>query len=78
MSTGSILRQPIAIPATAANLGSHFLRTNPTELGAFNLPPSDFLSFLDELNRLLVVSPPVEVLGLAGDIVGLVPFATAQ
>jgi hypothetical protein len=77
-STASILQQSIAIPATAANLGSHFFRAYPIELGAFNLPPSDFLSFLDELNRLMVVSPPVKVLGLAGDIVGMVLLATAQ
>jgi hypothetical protein len=77
-STSPTLRQPIAIPATAANLGSPFLRAYPTELSVFNLPPSDFLAFLDELNRLMVVSPPVKVLGLAGDIVGLVPLPTAQ
>jgi hypothetical protein len=77
-ATAPALRQPIAIPATAANLGSPFLRAYPIELRAFNIAPPEFLSFLDELNRLMVVSPPVKVLGLAGDIVGLVPLATAQ
>jgi hypothetical protein len=78
ISTSSNLQQPIAIPATAANLGSPFLRAYPIELETHNISPSDFLSFLDELNRLVVVSPPVRVLGLAGDIVGMVPLATAQ
>jgi hypothetical protein len=77
-ATAPALGQPIAIPATAANLGSPFLRAYPIELRAFNIAPPEFLSFLDELNRLMVVSPPVKVLGLAGDIVGLVPLATAQ
>jgi hypothetical protein len=74
----SSLTQPIAIPATTSTLGSPFLRAYPIELEAFGIPTSDFLSFLDELNRLMVVSPPVRVLGLAGNIVGFVPSATAQ
>jgi hypothetical protein len=77
-SSDTSLQQPIAIPATSAALGSPFLRAYPIELEAYNIPAPTFLSFLDELNRLMVVSPPVRVLGLAGDIVGLVPLATAQ
>jgi hypothetical protein len=72
------LTQPIAIPATTTTLGSPFLRAYPIELEAFNISTPDFLNFLDELNRIMVVSPPVRVLGLAGDIVGFVPSATAQ
>jgi len=72
------LQQSIAIPATDKTLGSPFLRAYPLELQAFDFPPSTFLQFLDELNRVVVVSPPVRVLGLAGSIVGLVPEPTAQ
>jgi hypothetical protein len=72
------LQQPIAIPATAATLGSPFLRAYPIELESYGFSSQPFLSFIDELNRLMVVSPPVRVLGLAGDIVSLVPLATAQ
>jgi hypothetical protein len=72
------LQHPIAIPATSASLGSPFLRAYPIELEAYDLPSSVFLSFIDELNRLMVASPPVQVLGLAGDVVGLVPEPTAQ
>lgn len=72
------LQQPIAIPATGKALGSPFLRAYPLELQAFDFSPSDFLQFLDELNRIVVVSPPVRVVGLAGSIVGLVPEPTAQ
>jgi hypothetical protein len=57
---------------------SPFLRAYPLELDAFDFPPSAFLQFLDELNRVVVVSPPVRVVGLAGSIVGLVPEPTAQ
>jgi hypothetical protein len=72
------LQQPIAIPATSSSLGSPFLRAYPIELSAYNIPAPTFLSFLDELNRLMVVSPPVKVVGLGGDIVSMVPLATAQ
>lgn len=72
------LQQPIAIPATSAALGSPFLRAYPIELEAYHLPAPTFLSFIDELNRLMVASPPLRVLGLAGNIVSMVPLATAQ
>ncbi|KAF2030064.1 hypothetical protein EK21DRAFT_112357 [Setomelanomma holmii] len=72
------LQQPIAIPATSTNIGSPFLRAYPHELEAYGISAPAFLQFLDELNRAIVVSPPVAVLGLAGDIVGMVPLATAQ
>ncbi|KAF1995230.1 hypothetical protein P154DRAFT_526513 [Amniculicola lignicola CBS 123094] len=72
------LLQPIAIPATSTNLGSPFLRAYPPALEAYNIPVPTFLQFLDELNRAIVVSPPLQVLGLAGELVGIVPLATAQ
>lgn len=74
-STSSL---PIAIPATDSALGSPFLRAYPPSLAHYSITPSTFLSFIDALNRILVVSPPVRVLGLAGNIVGMVPLATAQ
>lgn len=37
-----------------------------------------FLQFLDGLNRAAVASPPIQVLGLAGNIVSMVPLHTAQ
>jgi hypothetical protein len=72
------LDQPIAIPSTSPSLGSPFLRAYPPSLAPYNLPAPVFLSFLDELNRLMVLSPPLRVLGLAGSIVSMVPLATAQ
>lgn len=44
----------------------------------FSITRDLFLQFLDHLNRTAVASPPVQVLGLAGNIVGMVPLQTAQ
>ncbi|KAJ9616888.1 hypothetical protein H2200_000608 [Cladophialophora chaetospira] len=70
--------KPIAIPATVAKYGSPFLRAYPPSLATYSIPPEMFLSFLDTLNRVAVKSPPLQVLGLAGNIVGFVPSAAAQ
>ncbi|KAI1331894.1 hypothetical protein F5Y16DRAFT_359526 [Xylariaceae sp. FL0255] len=72
------LQQLIAIPATAATLGSPFIRAYPPVLESFNISRGSFLDFLDGLNRVAVQSPPLQVLGLAGNLVGFVPLATAQ
>jgi hypothetical protein len=74
----SQLTKPVAIPATNARLGSPFLRSYPPSLANYALPPEVFLRFLDNLNRVAVASPPLQVLGLAGTITSFVPLATAQ
>ncbi|KAF7556220.1 hypothetical protein G7046_g6367 [Stylonectria norvegica] len=72
------LRQLIAIPATSAKLGSPFLRAYPPVLAEFDISSDTFLEFVDHLNRVAVASPPLQVLGLAGNIVGMVPLMAAQ
>ncbi|KAI1127395.1 hypothetical protein F5Y10DRAFT_242964 [Nemania abortiva] len=72
------LRKPIVIPATAASLGSPFLRAYPLSLEAFGISRREFLDMLDGLNRVAVQSPPLRALGVAGDILGVVPLGTAQ
>ncbi|KAJ4423083.1 hypothetical protein N0V82_002212 [Gnomoniopsis sp. IMI 355080] len=72
------LVKPIAIPATSAKLGSPFMRAYPPHLESYGVSRTNFLGFLDELNRSAVASPPVQVLDLAGNIVGFVPLQTAQ
>lgn len=73
------LQKPIAIPATSSKLGSPFLRAFPPVLEErYGLPRQTFLRFLDDLNRATVASPPVQVLGLAGSIVSMVPLQTTQ
>ncbi|EWZ40736.1 hypothetical protein FOZG_09367 [Fusarium oxysporum Fo47] len=37
-----------------------------------------FLRFLDDLNRAAVASPPVQILGMVGGIVSMIPLHTAQ
>ncbi|KIX07422.1 uncharacterized protein Z518_02075 [Rhinocladiella mackenziei CBS 650.93] len=72
------LSQVIAIPATVSRLDSPFLRAYPPALEAFSIPMSTFLNFLDNLNRVAVTSPPLQVLATAGDIVSFIPETTAQ
>ena len=74
----SMSQKPIAIPATNPKIGSPFLRAYPPVLMNYKLPKESFLTFLDNLNRIAVASPPVQILGLAGNIVSFVPLATAQ
>ncbi|KAI0860834.1 hypothetical protein F4860DRAFT_477868 [Xylaria cubensis] len=71
-------QKPIVIPATAASLGSPFLRAYPPSLEAFQIQRGEFLEVLDGLNRVAVQSPPLQVLGLVGDVIGAVPEGTAQ
>lgn len=68
----------VAIPATGHKIGSPIMRAWPPALEASGLSKDDFLQFIDRLNRVTVSSPPIQVLGLAGNIVGMVPLATAQ
>ncbi|KAI0150815.1 hypothetical protein GGR57DRAFT_514074 [Xylariaceae sp. FL1272] len=72
------LQRPIAIPATAPSIGSPFLRAYPPNLEKAGISRERFIDFLDGLNRVAVQSPPLQVLALAGDIVGFVPLGTAQ
>ncbi|KAI0548176.1 hypothetical protein F4679DRAFT_551530 [Xylaria curta] len=72
------LQKPVIIPATAASLGSPFLRAFPPSLEAFQIQRGEFLEVLDGLNRVAVQSPPLQVLGIVGDVIGVVPEGTAQ
>lgn len=72
------LLKPIVIPATSHKLGSPYLRAYPSILSTYGISKETFLEFLDKLNRVSVASPPVQVLGLAGNIVSFVPLHTAQ
>lgn len=78
VASGGELEKIIAIPATSSKLGSPFLRAYPPALNSFGIPQDVFLQFLDHMNRVAVASPPVQVLGLAGNIVGMVPLHTTQ
>ncbi|OAA67765.1 hypothetical protein LEL_10388 [Akanthomyces lecanii RCEF 1005] len=68
----------IAIPATSKKLGSPFLRAFPPALQRYGISRDCFIQFIDRLNRATIASPPIQVLGLAGNIVSFVPLQTAQ
>lgn len=72
------LEKLIAIPSATSALESPFLRAYPPSLAEFSISASEFLHFIDTLNHVGAKSPPLQVLALAGDIVGLVPLATTQ
>lgn len=72
------LAKPIAIPATSHSLGSPFLRAYPPELEAYGIDRETFLGFLDNLNRVAVVSPPLIMLSVACNVAGFVPEPTVQ
>lgn len=77
-SRSSRLPKPIAIPATTAKVGSPFLRAYAPCLANHALPAEVFIRFIDDLNRVAVASPPLQVLGLAGTVVGFVPMPITQ
>ena len=78
ISTSTRLTKPIAIPATTSELGSPFLRCYAPILAHYDLPRDIFLRHLDNLNRVAVANPPLQILNVSSQLVGFVPLATAQ
>lgn len=64
----------IAIPATDTPLDSPFLRAYPPSLQRYELPQEPFLSFLDELNKVISTSTPLQVLDATGGVLNAVPI----
>lgn len=77
-SRSDLSTKPIAIPAINTKFAAPFLRAYPPILRNYNLPEEIFMPILDRLNQISAASPPLQVLGLAGGIVGMVPLATTQ
>lgn len=69
----SHLDTPIVIPQTTPGAGNPFTRAYSPALSGTNISPSTFLTFLDTLNVCYAQTPPLQVLDLAGGIVGMVP-----
>ncbi|KAK7212868.1 hypothetical protein V2G26_020046 [Clonostachys chloroleuca] len=76
METGMPFRLHITI--SALKLIVAHPRAYPPSLGHLHISKDLFLGFIDQLNRVSVASPPVQVVGLVGNLVGMVPLATAQ
>lgn len=64
---------PIVIPQTTPGAGNPFTRAYSPCLSDSNISLSTFLTFLDTLNVCFAQTPPLQVLDLAGGIVGMVP-----
>lgn len=68
------LDKPIAIPAIEDSFDSPFLRAYAPILKRYGLPRESFLSFLDQLNKAISSSPPLQVLDATGGILSLIPL----
>ncbi|PLB46486.1 hypothetical protein P170DRAFT_217005 [Aspergillus steynii IBT 23096] len=66
--------KPIAIPAVGPSSNSAFTRAYAPILTDYNLPRESFLSFLDQLNKVVAASPPLQVLDATGGILQSVPI----
>ncbi|KAH8690519.1 hypothetical protein BGW36DRAFT_264533, partial [Talaromyces proteolyticus] len=65
----------IAIPALHSSFDSPFIRAYaPILRQKNNLPRESFLTFLDNLNKVIANSPPLEVLDVTGGILKSVPL----
>ncbi|KAJ5479364.1 hypothetical protein N7530_004873 [Penicillium desertorum] len=66
--------RPIAIPAITSSSDSPFIRAYPPVLRNHQLPKESFLTFLDQLNKDIAASPPLQVLDATGGILKSVPI----
>ncbi|KAJ5178063.1 uncharacterized protein N7500_000762 [Penicillium coprophilum] len=66
--------KPIAIPAIMPSSDSPFIRAYPPALKNHQLPKESFLAFLDQLNKDIAASPPLQVLDATGGILSSVPI----
>ncbi|KAJ5952402.1 uncharacterized protein N7479_010815 [Penicillium vulpinum] len=66
--------KPIAIPAITSSSDSPFIRAYPPILKNHQLSKESFLAFLDQLNKDIAASPPLQVLDVTGGILNSVPI----
>jgi hypothetical protein len=67
----------IAIPQTIPGGGQAFTRAWVPSLSAHGITQNEFLTFIDGLNIVSTASPPLQVLNLAGNLVGMIPHHIA-
>lgn len=72
------LRRPIVVPQINSGTGMPFTRAYAPILAEHGVSMEEFVEFVDNLNVVSASSPPLQVLDLAGGIVGFVPLQTAQ
>lgn len=71
--SAAVLRRPIAIPQIGPGMGVPFARVYSSYLESIGISVSEFMDFIDDLNVAATASPPLQVLNLAGGIIGNVP-----
>jgi hypothetical protein len=64
---------PIVVPQTSPGAGNPFTHAYSPSLATTNISLHTFLTFLDTLNICLAQTPPLQILDLAGGIVGSIP-----
>jgi hypothetical protein len=72
------LRRPVAVPQVAAGLGMPFARAYSPVLQDRDISVNEFLEFIDNLNVVSTGSPPLQILDIAGSVVGMVPHHIPQ
>lgn len=72
------LRLPIAVPQVVPGLGQPFARCYGNELQEVGVSMEEFVKFIDNLNVVSAGSPPLQIVDLAGGVVGMIPFHHAQ
>jgi hypothetical protein len=70
----SSTHKPIAIPAINSSFDSPFIRAYAPVLKSHNLPKESFLAFLDQLNKDISSSPPLQILDATGGVLNSVPI----
>ncbi|RDW58206.1 hypothetical protein BP6252_13617 [Coleophoma cylindrospora] len=68
-----VLAKPIAVPQTVAGMAQPFSRCWSPSLAIYNITAADFVEFIDNLNVVATASPPLQVLGLVGGVISMVP-----
>ncbi|KAK9352673.1 hypothetical protein V1523DRAFT_413342 [Lipomyces doorenjongii] len=71
-------RKPIVLPQMMSGVGVPFCRAYSRELESHGICCEEFLEFVDRLNVVSTANPPLQVLGLVGSVLGLVPSVSFQ
>ncbi len=72
------LLKPVTVPQTMSGTGQPFARCWSPALIPYAIPPSDFVEFIDNLNVVATANPPLQILDLAGGMLGMVPHHIFQ
>lgn len=70
------IQRPVVVPQTSPGMANLFKRAWAPELARHDVKEEEWLQFVDHLNICKTGSPPLQVLNLAGTVVGFVCAAT--